>query len=103
MPRHYFNRLEYLDNLIRLGATGTPCDLAAKLSVSKRTVFEYIDILKDLGADIKYCRVRQSYYYNVMGRFDFRFRNIYSIFIGLRLMKLTAVCAHLAVIHLNLN
>ncbi|RQO70564.1 hypothetical protein DBR43_21400 [Pedobacter sp. KBW06] len=73
MPKHYFDRLEYLDQLINCKSTGTPDMLARKMNISKRTVFEYIDILKSLGAEIKYCRHRGSYYYECSGYFNFRF------------------------------
>jgi predicted DNA-binding transcriptional regulator YafY len=74
MPKHYFSRLEHLDILIRTKSTGSPDQLATKLSVSKRTIFEYLDILKSLGAEIKYCKVRKSYCYYIPGKFDFKFK-----------------------------
>lgn len=74
MPKYYFNRLEYLNSLIRKKATGSPQQLAKKLNVSERTIFEYVDILRSLGAEINYCRNRKSYYYSVDGTFDFQFK-----------------------------
>lgn len=73
MPKYYFDRLEYLDVLIRKRSTGSPEQLAKKLNISKRTVFEYIDILRSLGANINYSRVKESYYYLVDGNFSFQF------------------------------
>jgi predicted DNA-binding transcriptional regulator YafY len=73
MAKHYFNRLEYLDYLIRIKATGNPDILARKLNISKRTVYEYIDILKSLEAPILYDKHKETYYYTEIGRFHFKF------------------------------
>jgi len=73
MPMNYFSRLEHLDYLIRTKATGDPKALAKKLNISRRTVHDYIKILKSLGAPINYCRNRGTYYYNETGRFSFKF------------------------------
>jgi len=74
MPKYYFNRLEQLDFLIKLKSTGCPASLAKRLCVSERTVYEYVDILKSLGADIRYSKAKQSYYYEKNGGFDFKFK-----------------------------
>lgn len=73
MRKRYLNRLEYLDFLIRTKATGNPRVLARKLNISKRTVFEYIDLLKSLEAPIAYDRHQETYYYAEMGNFNFKF------------------------------
>ncbi len=73
MPKYYFDRLEYLDSLIQRKGTGCPDTLAKKLAVSKRTVFEYIDILRFLGAAVKYDNFRESYVYENPGKFNFKF------------------------------
>lgn len=75
MYKQYFNRLERLDYFIRIKATGTPKQLAYKLDICERSVYEYIETLRLLGADISYCKVRKSYYYNSTGYFCFRFIN----------------------------
>lgn len=73
MSKNYFNRLEYLDYLIRSRATGTPRMMAKKMDVSLRTGYQYINILKSLGASIHFDKHKQSYYYGENGRFNFRF------------------------------
>jgi len=73
MPKYYFNRLERLDFLIRTKSSGCPEKLAGKLGVSRRTVFDYIDILRALGAEIEYDYFQQSYFYKREGRFCFQF------------------------------
>ncbi|MBW3466965.1 HTH domain-containing protein [Arthrospiribacter ruber] len=74
----YFKKLEYLDELIRRKATGSPKALAKKFDVSERTVYDYINTLKDLGAEICYCQQSESYVYEKLGRFNFKFRLINS-------------------------
>ncbi len=62
----FFDRLRTLDRLHALiyrKGTGTPATLASRLCVSRRTVYHLIDDLRSLGADISYCRSRQSFYY----------------------------------------
>lgn len=58
-----FHRIKRLEQLIRLKATGTPDQLAERLRVSKRTVFNLIENLKQMGKNIKYDAHRKSYYY----------------------------------------
>jgi len=57
------NQLQRVDQLIRMKATGTPEQLASRLGISKRTVFEVITFMKSLDAPIYYCHHRQSYCY----------------------------------------
>lgn len=73
MPKQIVDRLERIDYLIRTKATGTPKQLAAKLKLSERCVRNYINILRELGAPITYCRKRGCYYYQEAGRFYFTF------------------------------
>jgi len=73
MPKYYFNRFQYLDFLIRTRATGNPGELANKLNISRRTVFEYIEILKSLEAPIAYDKFNETYYYTETGSFNFKF------------------------------
>jgi predicted DNA-binding transcriptional regulator YafY len=73
MSKSIIDRLERLDYLIRIKATGTPTELSRKLNLSERCTYNYIDLLKQLGAPISYCRKRNSYYYEEHGRFHFNF------------------------------
>ena len=73
MPSYNFARLEQLDNLIRLKATGDPKTLARKLNISLRAVYDYINVLKSLGAPINYNRHKGTYYYDEQGHFHFKF------------------------------
>jgi predicted transcriptional regulator len=69
MPlKKYISRINYLDALIRSKATGTPRQLAQKMNLSERAVRQYVSTLKDLGCPIKFCRKRNSYYYECEGK-----------------------------------
>jgi predicted DNA-binding transcriptional regulator YafY len=70
----YIDRLEYISHLIKLKATGSPDQLAKKLGVSKRTVYEYLRTLEELGANISYSYVSRTYFYCQPGDFSFRFK-----------------------------
>ena len=56
--------IERVNQLIRLKATGSPKDLATRLGVSRSTIYELIDVMKAMGAEINYCRRNRSFYYN---------------------------------------
>lgn len=57
-------RIQILHSLIMQEKTGTPQELASFIHLSKRQLYNILDELKDLGADIKYCRIRKTFYYN---------------------------------------
>jgi biotin operon repressor len=63
--------LDRLDKLIRRKATGNAQQLAERLNVSRRTVYNLLDALRGLGAPIDYCRHRESYYYTCEVKFQF--------------------------------
>ena len=56
--------IERVDGLIRRKATGTAEDLASKLGVSRRCVYDILDIMKQMDAPIQYCPNRKSIYYS---------------------------------------
>lgn len=64
--------LDRLDQLIRMKATGTPSQLANRLDVSERTVYNLIGHLKSLGAEIAYSRDRMSFIYENEILFSFQ-------------------------------
>jgi predicted DNA-binding transcriptional regulator YafY len=71
--KRYLNLLLKLDLFIRQKGTGVPRDFARKLGISERSLYEYLKVLKDLGAPIKWSRHEQSYYYSVEGKFQISF------------------------------
>ncbi|MEM6736021.1 MAG: HTH domain-containing protein [Bacteroidota bacterium] len=56
-------QIERIDALIRRKATGTPGQLAKKLRLSERQVYNVIKLMKDMGAPIFFCPFRKSYCY----------------------------------------
>jgi len=68
-------QIERIDNLIRRKATGSPKDLASRLGVSERTIYDCIDLMKSMDAPIYYCRHSQSYCYDNPVRFSFGFES----------------------------
>lgn len=55
--------IERVDCLIRRSATGAPKELAVRLSVSERTVYDLINIMKKMDAPIYFCASKNSYRY----------------------------------------
>lgn len=73
----YLERFQRLDQLISRKATGTPKQLADKLGISKRMLHQYLLCMKDLGAEIHYCRHSQSYVYANGERLEIKFKIIF--------------------------
>ena len=55
--------LERADLLIHLKATGTPAEFAAKLGISRASLFRLLEYFKEIGTPVKYCKYRKAYYY----------------------------------------
>lgn len=56
-------RLQYLHSLIKKENTGTPDEIAFRMNISKRMVFNLIENLREFDASIIYDRHRKTYYY----------------------------------------
>lgn len=56
-------RYKKLDNLIMQENTGTPIELAEKLKTSRSHLYRLLSDLKDYGAEIKYCRKKNTFQY----------------------------------------
>lgn len=66
-------RLQLLNKLIIQKNTGSPLELAERLRLSKRQVYNLIDELKDLGAPIFYCKRLKSYCYKDSFKLNIQF------------------------------
>lgn len=64
MIRKQLNRLQQLDQLIRQQRTGNANQLALKLEISRRQVYNLLEELKMFGLDIEYDKVIDSYIYS---------------------------------------
>jgi predicted DNA-binding transcriptional regulator YafY len=69
MQTEIFQRLERINYLIRIKGTGTPSELAQRMGLSERSIYQYLNLMKELGAPIKFSMYRQSYYYEEEGSF----------------------------------
>lgn len=67
---YYLEKLKAIDQRIRLKCTGNPEQFSFELGISKRTLYRYLDYMKDLGADIAYDIYQQSFYYTKAVRLD---------------------------------
>ncbi len=56
-------RLEQMHQLIKMRATGAPKEFAQKMGVSESTLYELLNIARELGACIEFSRSRRSYIY----------------------------------------
>ncbi len=59
----YIERVKTMDALIRRKATGAPEKFAERLDIKKTMLMAELQDLRALGAEIAYCKVRESYYY----------------------------------------
>jgi len=64
----YLKKIEHMDSLIARKATGSCVCFAKKVGMSKSMLHEYLKEMKEMGFPIKYCRERQSYYYEQDGK-----------------------------------
>lgn len=57
-------RLQRLHLLIEQEATGSPKELASRMHISERLVYNLIEQLRDYEADVCFDRKRKTYYYS---------------------------------------
>lgn len=55
--------IERIDQLVKMKATGSSQELADRLKISRSTVYELIECMKSMGAEVEYCRKRKSLIY----------------------------------------
>jgi len=84
--RDKLSQIERIDSLIRRKGTGSPKQLARKLDISERAVYDSIELMKSMDAPIYYDRFTESYCYESPVIFSFGFnksnRGTYEIFGG---------------------
>jgi predicted DNA-binding transcriptional regulator YafY len=66
----FLRNIENLENQIKLEHTGTAEELADKLCFSRRTLFNYFDLLEEKGLRVKFCRFRKTYYFDESSNFS---------------------------------
>lgn len=60
----YIGRINRLYRLIRMEHTGSLKELAGIMRISERTVSNYLEELRLMGADIRFSRLRNTYYFD---------------------------------------
>ncbi len=55
--------MQQLHELIEKECTGSPSELADKLTISERSVYLLLEQLRDFDAQVAYSRGRKTYYY----------------------------------------
>jgi predicted transcriptional regulator len=73
----YIERLRRMDSLISMMATGTPEEFAEKLGLRRSTLFQSLQEMREMGVNIKYSFIRQSYYYADNRRIKIKLENIF--------------------------
>jgi predicted DNA-binding transcriptional regulator YafY len=58
----YLERYQRMQNLICAENTGDTEEFAAKIGLSRRMLFNYLEDLRDMGLEIEYCRKRKTYF-----------------------------------------
>ena len=56
-------RIKRIHKLISSEKTGTPLVFAKKLSLSRSQLYNELEMIKELDAPVKYCKKRESFYY----------------------------------------
>jgi biotin operon repressor len=55
-------RLQRIHDLIKAERTGCPDEFANSMHISRRQLYEYIQVIKDLGVGVKYSKGRNTFY-----------------------------------------
>jgi len=59
----YIGRLRQMHDLIRRGSTGDSVEFAEKIGLNRAMLLRNLGEMKELGARIKYSKLRRTYYY----------------------------------------
>jgi predicted DNA-binding transcriptional regulator YafY len=73
MTKKFIEAVKKLDHLIHMQRTGSAQDLARKMRVSTRCIYNYIGIMRNTGAPIVYNRKKKTFVYLQDGAFHFGF------------------------------
>lgn len=63
---NFINQIERIKRvhlLIRLEKTGNPTKFAKKMNLSRSHLYNLIEYMKEMDATIKYCKKKESFYY----------------------------------------
>jgi DeoR/GlpR family transcriptional regulator of sugar metabolism len=69
------HKIKHLIHLIKQEGTGSPTELAKRLELSERMVYNYVRLLKDdLNAPVEYNKFRKTYHFVEKGRILWEWR-----------------------------
>jgi transcriptional antiterminator len=69
-------KIKNLIHLIEKERTGTPKELARRLELSERMVYNYVGVLrKELNAPVVYNRFRQTYQFQEPGQLEWEWKS----------------------------
>ena len=60
----FLDRISMMHRLVQRRGTGSPCELAGRLGVSRTSLYELIDELRSRGAPILYSKSSRTFYYS---------------------------------------
>ena len=60
----FLDRISMMHRLVQRRRTGSPCELAGQLGVSRTSLYELIDELRSRGAPILYSKSLKTFYYS---------------------------------------
>ena len=60
----YLDRISMIHKLIMEGRTGSPCEFAFRIGVSRTSLYEMIDEMRSRGAPILYSKSLRTFYYS---------------------------------------
>ena len=66
-------RLQKLNKLIEQGRTGTPSELATRLGIGRRTLYDLLEAIKSLGVEIAYDRKVKTFHYLTSDKMELNF------------------------------
>lgn len=66
-------RIQRINNYIYNEKTGRPDEFAKRMGVSKRQLYNILEMLKDFDAPIRYDRNRETFFYDDDFKLDIRF------------------------------
>ncbi len=66
-------RIERIDQLIRMKATGSPDEFAERLNISRSTLYNILELMKNQGVEVYYSSSKKSFCYKQEVFFYFGF------------------------------
>ena len=61
---NHLKRIKKTNKLLKEEKTGTPEIFAKQLNIGKRQLYNILENMKIIGASIKYCRKRETFFYD---------------------------------------